>query len=232
MTHLGDRVAALVDGELSHDARDRLLAHVAGCPRCREEVDAARQVKARLAALSVPDPSSALTARLLALAEPGEPIPPRRRPLRRGPRPAAGPRSSPRPQSPRPAIGTPGGPGASTRPGRVAHSSADRLRRFGMAGAGAFSVVGLALGGAFAVGGQSGNTGVPLTPPVDRLEVEHAATTGGVPLTDPAFSSVPGSRLSQPATVANSGVLLRGSVGSVGLTPVQPGWLPTVTPSR
>lgn len=229
MTHLGDRVAALVDGELSHDARDRLLAHVAGCPRCREEVDAARQVKARLARLSVPAPSPALTARLLALAEPGEPIPPRRRPLRRLPRPAAGPRSSPRPQSARPAVGS---TGVSTRRGRVAHSSADRLRRFGMTGAGAFSVAGLALGGAFAVGGQSGNTGVPLTPPVDRLEVEHAATTGGVPLTDPAFSSVLGSRLSQPATVANSGVLLRGSVGSVGLTPVQPGWLPTVAPSR
>ena len=34
MTHLGDRIAALADGELGHTERDRALAHVAGCPSC------------------------------------------------------------------------------------------------------------------------------------------------------------------------------------------------------
>ncbi|MGE7383347.1 zf-HC2 domain-containing protein, partial [Serratia bockelmannii] len=31
--HLGDRLAALVDGELKHDARERVLAHLATCSR-------------------------------------------------------------------------------------------------------------------------------------------------------------------------------------------------------
>ena len=29
--HLGELAAALVDGELGHEARDRALAHLAGC---------------------------------------------------------------------------------------------------------------------------------------------------------------------------------------------------------
>ncbi|MET7613373.1 zf-HC2 domain-containing protein, partial [Streptomyces seoulensis] len=33
--HLGDRLSALVDGELGHESRDRVLAHLATCCRCR-----------------------------------------------------------------------------------------------------------------------------------------------------------------------------------------------------
>ncbi|WP_139121227.1 anti-sigma factor family protein, partial [Streptomyces sp. SolWspMP-sol7th] len=33
--HLGDRLAAFVDGELDHDARERVLSHLATCPRCK-----------------------------------------------------------------------------------------------------------------------------------------------------------------------------------------------------
>ncbi|MGH8894941.1 MAG: zf-HC2 domain-containing protein, partial [Actinomycetes bacterium] len=45
MTHLGDRIAALVDGELDHRARDRALAHVAHCADCRAALDDQRTVK-------------------------------------------------------------------------------------------------------------------------------------------------------------------------------------------
>ncbi|WP_349632444.1 anti-sigma factor family protein [Streptomyces lydicamycinicus] len=43
--HLGDRLAALVDGELGHDARERVLAHLATCGKCKAEADAQRRLK-------------------------------------------------------------------------------------------------------------------------------------------------------------------------------------------
>lgn len=65
--HLGDDVAALVDGELGHDDRDRALCHITSCDDCRAEVDAQRRLKALLANQPDPEVSPALTARLLAL---------------------------------------------------------------------------------------------------------------------------------------------------------------------
>ena len=51
MSHLGDRLSALVDGELSHDERDRLHAHLAACKDCRAEAAALRALKRRVGAL-------------------------------------------------------------------------------------------------------------------------------------------------------------------------------------
>lgn len=62
--HLGDRLAALVDGELGHDARERVLAHLATCPRCKAEADAQRQLKSFFAGAASPPPSDGLLARL------------------------------------------------------------------------------------------------------------------------------------------------------------------------
>ncbi|MCW2616619.1 MAG: hypothetical protein JWN08_3613, partial [Frankiales bacterium] len=68
MTCLGDVVAALVDGELDHAARERAQRHLAHCADCRAEVDAQRRLKSRLSSASDdPSPSDALTARLLGL---------------------------------------------------------------------------------------------------------------------------------------------------------------------
>ncbi|MGW4028083.1 anti-sigma factor family protein [Streptomyces sp. NPDC004838] len=70
--HLGDRLAALVDGELTHDARDRVLAHLATCPRCKAEADAQRRLKDVFARTAPPPPSEGLLARLQGLpAGPG-----------------------------------------------------------------------------------------------------------------------------------------------------------------
>ncbi|MFI1013987.1 anti-sigma factor family protein [Streptomyces sp. NPDC020965] len=70
--HLGDRLAALVDGELKHDARDRVLAHLATCPRCKAEADAQRRLKDVFAQTAPPPPSEGLLARLQGLpAGPG-----------------------------------------------------------------------------------------------------------------------------------------------------------------
>ncbi|MEU0742178.1 zf-HC2 domain-containing protein [Streptomyces sp. NPDC006134] len=65
--HLGDRLAALVDGELGHDARERVLAHVATCPKCKAEVDAQRRLKSVFAQAAPPPPSESLLARLQGL---------------------------------------------------------------------------------------------------------------------------------------------------------------------
>ncbi|WP_328536867.1 anti-sigma factor family protein [Streptomyces sp. NBC_00344] len=69
--HLGDRLAALVDGELNHDARERVLAHLATCPRCKTEADAQRRLKSVFAETAPPPPSEGLLARLQGL--PGGP---------------------------------------------------------------------------------------------------------------------------------------------------------------
>jgi hypothetical protein len=79
--HLGERLTAFVDGELSHAERDRVLAHLAVCPHCRAEADKLRGLKRRLNALTDGTPGGELIRRLQALGEPGDPMPPRARPL-------------------------------------------------------------------------------------------------------------------------------------------------------
>jgi len=81
--HLGMRLGALVDGELEHDDRDRALAHLAGCAQCRTMVEAARDVKGRLAAMAMPEPSARLMAALFQIPQretppepPDDPAPP------------------------------------------------------------------------------------------------------------------------------------------------------------
>ncbi|MEU7577995.1 zf-HC2 domain-containing protein [Streptomyces sp. NPDC041068] len=65
--HLGDRLAALVDGELGHDARERVLAHLATCPMCKTEADAQRRLKNVFAQAAPPPPSASFLARLQGL---------------------------------------------------------------------------------------------------------------------------------------------------------------------
>lgn len=62
--HLGENLAALVDGELCHERRDRVLAHLATCPTCRAEADAQRRLKSVFAESPLPGPSDTLLARL------------------------------------------------------------------------------------------------------------------------------------------------------------------------
>ncbi|MFD8482983.1 anti-sigma factor family protein [Kitasatospora sp. NPDC059673] len=66
--HLGDRLTAYLDGELGHDARERVQAHLATCPECLAEAEGARAVKRTLSGAGAPGPSAALMARLLAVA--------------------------------------------------------------------------------------------------------------------------------------------------------------------
>ncbi|MFE7531922.1 zf-HC2 domain-containing protein [Kitasatospora sp. NPDC057542] len=65
--HLGERLSAFLDGELGHNSRDRVQAHLATCPQCLAEADEGRAVKHMLTRTGTPGPSSALMARLMAV---------------------------------------------------------------------------------------------------------------------------------------------------------------------
>jgi hypothetical protein len=77
VSHLGDRAAALVDGQLSPDAAERATAHLAACRPCRDLVELERLTKIRLASLHGPAPTGDLVGRLLAMGGPAGPLPPR-----------------------------------------------------------------------------------------------------------------------------------------------------------
>ncbi|MEV5825933.1 zf-HC2 domain-containing protein [Spirillospora sp. NPDC052242] len=87
MSCLGERLTALVDGELGHDERERAHAHLAVCARCRAEAATLRSLKGRLRGLGgAPGPgaddlpSDDFLTRLRALGEtaaaPSEPADP------------------------------------------------------------------------------------------------------------------------------------------------------------
>jgi anti-sigma factor RsiW len=173
MSHLGDRLSALVDGELDGAELDRVHAHLASCERCRAEAAELRALKRKLRGLAAGAPAEAdMTRRLIAITGPGGPLPPRRRRMRLapGPRPPAGPGTR-----------RPG-------PGR---------RRYLMLGT-VFLVVGLGTA-AFTVGGSgSAAPGPRITPPVEMYVVEHAITTGEVPFAGPSARPSPGASASDP----------------------------------
>lgn len=81
--HLGDRLSAFVDGELDHETRERVQAHLATCTDCLTEADESRAAKQQLTHSAAPAPSALLMERLLAVAalpehdQPGSgPLPP------------------------------------------------------------------------------------------------------------------------------------------------------------
>lgn len=95
MNHLGNRLAAYVDGELPRVTRELISAHLLMCSSCRAAVEAESRTKTGLTRLGAPDPSAHLMGALLDLAAPGEPMPPRRRPLGAEPAPRAVPVGKP-----------------------------------------------------------------------------------------------------------------------------------------
>ncbi|MGE5765222.1 MAG: anti-sigma factor family protein [Mycobacterium leprae] len=202
MSHLSDRLASLVDGELDHDGRDRVLAHLAACAECRREADDLRALKARLARLSDPPAPPELIARLLALgtttpARPSDPpcAPPPGSAVAPGTaRPRAQRRPRRRPGSTRPGLGRP------------------RATRFALAGG---ALAAAALGTAFAVGGPTPGPRPAVVPPVGSYAVEHAATAREVPFGDLASvaavtASVPAVTVSVPRSVPRATVSVPG----------------------
>jgi anti-sigma factor RsiW len=164
MSHLGDRLSALVDGELDGAERDRAHAHLARCEACRAEAADLRALKQKLRGLAAAAPAEAdMTRRLIAITGPGGPLPPRRRLMRLAP----GPR--------RPAGRDPRGPG----------SRRHVRRRYLVLGTVSL-VIGLGAAAFTFGGGAQAVPGPRITPPVEMYSVEHAIITGEVPFTGPS----------------------------------------------
>ncbi len=223
MTHLGDRVTDLVDGQLGPEATERAHAHLARCMPCREAVEAERLMKSRLASLPAPPPSGDLVGRLLAIgaavgedrapvgdpgAGPGEPGDRVVRAAQPGSAsgfpdtsPAHGPGSgrAGSPAAGRPARSRPPGARPAGRPyagrSRGARPRQTR-RRLAVAVFGALSVVGVGAAGlTLAPGSLIPGTVVP---PVATFVVEHTATTRDLPFVD-----VPGGWFGDDAQARN-----------------------------
>ena len=189
MSHLGDRLSALVDGELDGAELDRAHAHLAGCERCRAEAAELRALKQKLRELMTGAPAeAAMTRRLIAMTGPGGPLPPQRRLLRvvPGRRSAVGlvpsAPSGPAPSGPAPFRSAPSGPAPSAPAGR--RSRPARRRRYLVLGTVSL-VVGLGTAAFTAGGGGDASPGPRITPPVEMYSVEHAITTGEVPFPGP-----------------------------------------------
>jgi anti-sigma factor RsiW len=178
MSHLGDRLSALVDGELDGAERDRAHAHLASCQQCRTEAAELRALKQKLSMLVSGAPAeAAMTRRLIAMTGPGGPLPSRRRLLRLAPAPRA-----------------------VARRGTLRPGSRGPVRRCYLVLGAVSLVVGLSTAAFTAGGGGEAAPGPRITPPVEMYSVEHAIITGEVPFTGPSGRPSPG------ASVADSDV--------------------------
>lgn len=163
--HLGDRLAALVDGELNHDARERVLAHLATCAKCKAEADAQRRVKSMFVESAPPPLSAGLLARLQGLPEDGPDGP-------------SGPFGRIAPAAP--------------RQGFRIHEVGRPRRRFAFVAAGAVSLAAFALGGSLPADGvvdPRRHGEVPATQPVPAVPVTDAVARDRAPA--PAFTARP-----------------------------------------
>ncbi len=170
MTHRGQRLSALIDGELDGSERERVLVHMARCGSCRDEVAALRMLKRRMNALGEAAAGAGLTGRLMSLSElvglddPGTPA-------------GMSPGETIWPP-PAPAGGWP----AHEHPGQGAtaaeHDSRpdQRASRYFLAGSLAVFLAGLGTA-AFIVGGepQARAPAPPVTPSIDVLVFPHNA---------------------------------------------------------
>jgi anti-sigma factor RsiW len=185
VSHLGEYISALIDGELTGAERDRAHAHLAACAECRAEAAALRELKRELRGLAGTPADAELTRRLVAMAGPGGPVPPRQRLIRGMVRPRATFRAYPDHGRIRRGTGRPGS-------ARAAYPAPGRRRgRYVLWGAVSLVVVGIGAA-AFSVGGSATAPGPKITPPVEMYSVQHAITTGEVPYPAPSITSIPG----------------------------------------
>jgi anti-sigma factor RsiW len=190
MSHLGGRLSALIDGELSDTERDQAHAHLVGCDECRAEAAALRTLKRRVHGLGETPADGDLTRRLIALG--GLP----------------GPAGSPRPRRAgssraRAALTAALSGGPAARPEGwddvrewfedgsagedVSQLAAERSRghtRYMVVGA--VAALAVSLGAAsFAAGGAEHAPGPTVRPEVDVYMMQHAVITGSVPPDQP-----------------------------------------------
>lgn len=187
MSHLREQLSALIDGELTGAELDRAHAHLAACEQCRAEAAALRVLKRELRHLAGARPSEEFTRRLLTMAGPGGPVPPRRQLAVPRPQPAfraypdhrRPPQNhvSERPGSSRPAPRSPGDPWAHRR--RSRHLVWGAMSFIVTVGIGA---------AAFSLSGLDSPSGARITPQMELYSIEHAFIGGSIPQLDPGQS--------------------------------------------
>jgi anti-sigma factor RsiW len=175
VSHLGDLLSALVDGELSGAELDRANAHVAACGACRVEANALRRLKHDLRALAEVRDSGDITRRLLAMpgqvgqGGPADPaVPVRVRPLGREPGQRRRGGAARRRATADPYSALPPGRLISRRRGRYVLWTT-------------LSLVAVGIGTAFGMGGSTGTSGPQITPQLEVFDMQHAITSGDVP---------------------------------------------------
>jgi anti-sigma factor RsiW len=187
MTHLGQRLSALIDGELAGSERERVLTHMARCGSCRDEVAALRMLKRRMNALGEAAAGAGLTGRLMGLSELAG---------LDDSRLAAG-------MSGRQQVWPPQPPSGGWPQPDSGHGGRDDQRASRMFVAGSLAVFLAGLGtAAFIAGGepQAQAPPPPVMPSVDVLVVPHDTLTGTTPGDRPAQTSLrPESEWLRPA---------------------------------
>lgn len=171
MTHLGQRLSALIDGELELDERDRVLMHMARCGSCRDEVAALRMLKRRMNALGEAAAGASLTGRLMGLRESA---------LDAGLVPVEAMWPPPPPPPPPAAASWP-----AQSPARRTDRDASEARagRYFIAGSLAVFLAGLGTAAIIAGGEpQARAPAPPITPSVDVLVVPHTFGNGQPPV--------------------------------------------------
>ncbi|GHI87571.1 zf-HC2 domain-containing protein, partial [Streptomyces xanthophaeus] len=193
--HLGDRLAALVDGELKHDARERVLAHLATCAKCKAEADAQRRLKTMFVESAPPPLSAGLLARLQGLPGTGP----------EGPSGPLGPSGPAGTAGPDPlasfAYALPTAARPQQEEGFRIHEVGRPRRRFAFVAAGAVSLAALALGGSLPLEtvdpNARGDAPAPASRPGPAVSVSDAVvrdrlpTPGAVPTLLPPLHPSP-----------------------------------------
>jgi anti-sigma factor RsiW len=179
VTHLGQRLSALIDGELEASERERVFFHMAKCGSCRDEVAALRTLKRKTSAAFRENPASAgltgLTARLMGLSD------------LIGLDESEQPGGMPPGQSPWPPPPPPGGWSAHGRPSDATSGDGDshsdqRAARFFLAGSVAIFLAGLGTAAVIAGGEpQAQAPAPPVTPSIDVLVAPHNSANLGSP---------------------------------------------------
>jgi anti-sigma factor RsiW len=162
VSHLGDTLSALVDGELGGAELDRANAHVAECGACRVEASALRRLKQELRHMAEAGTvvgNDDFVNRLLAMSsQAGQDAKVPVRHLRQA-----------------------RGSGAALARRRLIRGGRVRYLLWS-----AVSLVVLGLGSlAFGLGG-SGAGGPQITPQLEVFDAQHALFSGDMPFTDPA----------------------------------------------
>jgi Putative zinc-finger len=210
VTHLGDRVAALVDGQLPPEAIDRATMHLASCRPCRDLVELERLTKARLVTLVGPAPAPDFIGRLLAMGGPAGPLPPRRGHVPGTPRPEPVPLRPPVSTAVRTTLHR--RPGPSTRPaGRPGVLTARRTRLAAVV-LGALSVMGVGVGGIAVGTSATGASSRTVQPSLDMLTSSGGTSLISTTLTGSSTSPIDLFRSTDTQSIDTQRPILRPAV--------------------